>query len=145
MLSGHSGLLPWPCLPRVLPPDNSCLQVDVPCPDWQAHSLHFARLYCRNSNFNLAAVFFFPLATINGMDSSPKPKTHVKNVRNTSKFLDVTSSQIHKEETKAFLNTDMKTFRQKTVKDPLNQAKSTRWVTQWVHQNTPGRAYDWHP
>ncbi|OWJ99248.1 hypothetical protein Celaphus_00009555 [Cervus elaphus hippelaphus] len=67
--------------------------------------------------------------TINGMDSSPKPKTHVKNVRNTSKFLDVTSSQIHKEETKAFLNTDMKTFRQKRVKDPLNQTKSTRSST----------------
>lgn len=70
-----------------------------------------------------------PSATINGMDSSPKPKTHVKNVRNTSKFLDVTSSQIHKEETKAFLNTDMKTFRQKRVKDPLNQTKSTRSST----------------
>ncbi|KAF4026803.1 hypothetical protein G4228_019087 [Cervus hanglu yarkandensis] len=70
-----------------------------------------------------------PSATINGMDSSPKPKTHVKNVRHTSKFLDVTSSQIHKEETKAFLNTDMKTFRQKRVKDPLNQTKSTRSST----------------
>ncbi|XP_070222179.1 MAP7 domain-containing protein 3 isoform X1 [Bos mutus] len=69
-----------------------------------------------------------PSATINGMDSSPKPKTHVKNVKNTSKFLDVTSSHIHKE-TKAFLNTDMKTFRQKGVKDPLNQTKSTRSST----------------
>lgn len=69
-----------------------------------------------------------PSATINGVDSSPKPKTHVKNVKNTSKFLDVTSSHIHKE-TKAFLNTDMKTFRQKGVKDPLNQTKSTRSST----------------
>ncbi|XP_055294744.1 MAP7 domain-containing protein 3 isoform X2 [Moschus berezovskii] len=69
-----------------------------------------------------------PSAAINGMDSSPKPKTHFKNVKNTSKFLDVTSSHIHKE-TKAFLNTDMKTFRQKRVKDPLNQTKSTRSST----------------
>uniref|UniRef100_F1N469 MAP7 domain containing 3 n=1 Tax=Bos taurus TaxID=9913 RepID=F1N469_BOVIN len=45
---------------------------------------------------------------------------------NTSKFLDVTSSHIHKE-TKAFLNTDMKTFRQKGVKDPLNQTKKYTW------------------
>lgn len=59
------------------------------------------------------------------MDSSPKPKTHVKNVKNTSKFLDVTSGHIHKE-TKAFLNTDMKTFSQKGGKDPLNQTKSPR-------------------
>lgn len=59
------------------------------------------------------------------MDSSTKPKTHFKHVKNTSKFLDVTSSHIHKE-TKAFLNTDMKTFGPKGVKDPLNQTKSTR-------------------
>lgn len=69
-----------------------------------------------------------PSATINGMDSSPKPKTHVKNVKNTSKFLDVTSGHIHKE-TKAFLNTDMKTFSQKGGKDPLNQTKSPRSST----------------
>lgn len=69
-----------------------------------------------------------PSATINGMDSSTKPKTHFKHVKNTSKFLDVTSSHIHKE-TKAFLNTDMKTFGPKGVKDPLNQTKSTRSST----------------
>ncbi|XP_040122178.1 MAP7 domain-containing protein 3 isoform X12 [Oryx dammah] len=69
-----------------------------------------------------------PSATINGMDSSTKPKTHFKHVKNTSKFLDVASSHIHKE-TKAFLNTDMKTFRPKGVKDSLNQTKSTRSST----------------
>ncbi|XP_068818424.1 MAP7 domain-containing protein 3 isoform X2 [Capricornis sumatraensis] len=69
-----------------------------------------------------------PSATINGMDSSTKPKTHFKHVKNTSKFLDVTSSHIHKE-TKAFLNTDMKTFGPKGMKDPLNQTESTRSST----------------
>lgn len=126
---GTVGFWPDPASPESCLQTTPVFQVDIACPDWQAHSLHFACLSCWNSNFNLAAFLFFPLATINGVDSSPKPKTHVKNVKNTSKFLDVTSSHIHKE-TKAFLNTDMKTFRQKGVKDPLNQTKSTRWVTQ---------------
>ncbi|XP_059943569.1 MAP7 domain-containing protein 3 isoform X2 [Mesoplodon densirostris] len=71
-----------------------------------------------------------PSAFINGMESSTKPKTHFKNVKNTCKlvFLDATSSYIRKE-TKTLLNCDMKTFRQKRVKDPLNQTKSARSST----------------
>ncbi|KAK2495038.1 hypothetical protein MC885_008533, partial [Smutsia gigantea] len=63
----------------------------------------------------------------NGMDSSIKLKTHFKNVKNTPKlvFLDTTSDQDHKE-TKTFFNGDMKTFRQRNMKDPLTQAKCTR-------------------
>eukprot|EP00069_Balaena_mysticetus_P015407 bmy_09191T0 len=71
-----------------------------------------------------------PSAFINGTESSTKPKTHFKNVKNTRKlvFLDATSSYIRKE-TKTLLNCDMKTFRQKRVKDPLNQTKSARSST----------------
>lgn len=72
-------------------------------------------------------LFLFSLAFINGTESSTKPKTHFKNVKNTRKlvFLDETCSYIRKE-TKTLLNCDMKTFRQKRVKDPLNQTKSGR-------------------
>lgn len=61
------------------------------------------------------------------MDSSIELKTHFKNVKNTPNlmFLDATSGQDHKE-TKTFFNGDMKTFRQRSVKDPLTQAKCTR-------------------
>ncbi|XP_067580567.1 MAP7 domain-containing protein 3 isoform X3 [Pseudorca crassidens] len=71
-----------------------------------------------------------PSAFINGTESSTKPKTHFKNVKNTRKlvFLDETCSYIRKE-TKTLLNCDMKTFRQKRVKDPLNQTKSARSST----------------
>ncbi|XP_059766918.1 MAP7 domain-containing protein 3 isoform X6 [Balaenoptera ricei] len=71
-----------------------------------------------------------PSAFINGMESSTKPKTHFKNVKNTRKLvlLDATSSYIRKE-TKTLFNCDMKTFRQKRVKDPLNQTKSARSST----------------
>ncbi|XP_029096910.1 MAP7 domain-containing protein 3 isoform X1 [Monodon monoceros] len=71
-----------------------------------------------------------PSAFINGTESSTKPKTHFKNVKNTRKlvFLDETCSYIRKE-TKTLLNCDMKTFRQKRVKDPLNQTKSARSFT----------------
>ncbi|XP_026948231.1 MAP7 domain-containing protein 3 isoform X2 [Sagmatias obliquidens] len=71
-----------------------------------------------------------PSAFINGTESSTKPKTHFKNVKNTRKlvFLDETCSYIRKE-TKTLLNCDMKTFRQKRVKDPLNQTKSGRSST----------------
>uniref|UniRef100_A0A8C0TQ77 MAP7 domain containing 3 n=1 Tax=Canis lupus familiaris TaxID=9615 RepID=A0A8C0TQ77_CANLF len=68
---------------------------------------------------------------INGMDSSTKLKTHFKNMKkNTPKlvFLDATSGQVHRE-TKTFFNDDMKTFRQKSAKDPLAQAKGTRSST----------------
>uniref|UniRef100_A0A673UKA7 MAP7 domain containing 3 n=1 Tax=Suricata suricatta TaxID=37032 RepID=A0A673UKA7_SURSU len=69
-----------------------------------------------------------PSAFINGMDSSTKFKTHFKNTKkNTPKlvFLDATSGQVHRE-TKTFFNGDMKTFRQKSAKEPLTQAKGTR-------------------
>ncbi|XP_053057709.1 MAP7 domain-containing protein 3 isoform X4 [Acinonyx jubatus] len=69
-----------------------------------------------------------PSAFINGMDSSTKFKTHFKNMKkNTPKlvFLDATSGQVHRE-TKTFFNGDMKTFRQKSAKNPLTQAKGTR-------------------
>ncbi|XP_057351883.1 MAP7 domain-containing protein 3 isoform X2 [Manis pentadactyla] len=68
-----------------------------------------------------------PSALNNGVDSSIKLKTHFKNVKNTPNlmFLDATSGQDHKE-TKTFFNGDMKTFRQRSVKDPLTQAKCTR-------------------
>ncbi|XP_077630185.1 MAP7 domain-containing protein 3 isoform X2 [Crocuta crocuta] len=69
-----------------------------------------------------------PSAFINGMDSSTIFKTHFKNTKkNTPKlvFLDATSGQVHRE-TKTFFNGDMKTFRQKSAKDPLTQAKGTR-------------------
>ncbi|XP_072600393.1 MAP7 domain-containing protein 3 isoform X21 [Vulpes vulpes] len=72
-----------------------------------------------------------PSAFINGMDSSTKLKTHFKNMKkNTPKlvFLDATSGQVHRE-TKTFFNDDMKTFRQKSAKDPLAQAKGTRSST----------------
>ncbi|KAM9042869.1 MAP7 domain-containing protein 3 isoform 5-T5 [Megaptera novaeangliae] len=71
-----------------------------------------------------------PSAFINGTESSTKPKTHFKNVKNTRKLvlLDATSSYIRKE-TKTLFNCDMKTFRQKRVKDPLNQTKSARSST----------------
>ncbi|XP_057394651.1 MAP7 domain-containing protein 3 isoform X3 [Balaenoptera acutorostrata] len=70
-----------------------------------------------------------PSAFINGTESSTKPKTHFKNVKNTRKLvlLDATSSYIRKETT--LFNCDMKTFRQKRVKDPLNQTKSARSST----------------
>ncbi|XP_042829995.1 MAP7 domain-containing protein 3 isoform X4 [Panthera tigris] len=69
-----------------------------------------------------------PSAFINGMDSSTKFKTHFKNMKkNTPKlvFLDATSGQVHRE-TKTFFNGDMKTFRPKSAKNPLTQAKGTR-------------------
>nr|XP_017514569.2 MAP7 domain-containing protein 3 isoform X2 [Manis javanica] len=68
-----------------------------------------------------------PSALNNGVDSSIELKTHFKNVKNTPNlmFLDATSGQDHKE-TKTFFNGDMKTFRQRSVKDPLTQAKCTR-------------------
>lgn len=51
-------------------------------------------------------------------------------------FLDASSSQIHKE-THVSFKSDMKNFRQ-NVKDPLTQAKDTRWVIWWAYQNKLG-------
>ncbi|XP_036696679.1 MAP7 domain-containing protein 3 isoform X6 [Balaenoptera musculus] len=84
-----------------------------------------------------------PSAFINGTESSTKPKTHFKNVKNTRKLvlLDATSSYIRKE-TKTLFNCDMKTFRQKRVKDPLNQTKSARSSTKRTANRAakPGKA-----
>uniref|UniRef100_A0A673ULW7 MAP7 domain containing 3 n=2 Tax=Suricata suricatta TaxID=37032 RepID=A0A673ULW7_SURSU len=85
-----------------------------------------------------------PSAFINGMDSSTKFKTHFKNTKkNTPKlvFLDATSGQVHRE-TKTFFNGDMKTFRQKSAKEPLTQAKGTRSVTWCVPQKAPSPTLD---
>ncbi|KAG8507208.1 MAP7 domain-containing protein 3, partial [Galemys pyrenaicus] len=69
-------------------------------------------------------------AYVNSMHLSTKPKVHFKNARKKAPklvFLDATSSQVNKE-TQAFLNGDVR-MKQKSVKDPVAQAKGSRAST----------------
>ncbi|XP_037367774.1 MAP7 domain-containing protein 3 isoform X2 [Talpa occidentalis] len=77
-------------------------------------------------------------AFVNSMHLPTKPKVHFKNARKKAPklvFLDATSSHINKE-TEAFLNGDVKTFRQQSEKDPLAQAKGSRPSTKRMTNRT---------
>ncbi|XP_012582713.1 PREDICTED: MAP7 domain-containing protein 3 isoform X5 [Condylura cristata] len=76
-------------------------------------------------------------AFVNSVHLSTKPKAHFKKARKKGPklvFLDATSSQIN--ETQACLNGDVKVFRQKSVKDPLAQAKGSRSSTKRMTNRT---------
>lgn len=117
-----------------LPLQSHCLWFFLPSDRHPYRSLHSC-LCCRNFSFNLTPFF---IASTSRKSPFRKTKASFRNVKRIPRllFLDVNSDKVYSVQ-KTSLKSDVKNLRQK-VKDPLAQAKGTRWVTRWAYQSKLG-------